>query len=225
MAQKIAVFGKTPESEAELKKEIRKHGFAYDYLHPDIVISYGGDGTFLWAERAYPSIPKALFRYSTICKKCHNLPIHHALILLKERRYKIENHPKIRAGNLIATNDVVIRNKEPTHAVRFTLAINGKQMNKEFIGDGIVIATPFGSTGYFYSITRKTFTKGLGIAFNNTTEEQKPLFIPANSTITLSLKRGTAVIAADNNPKLTELKPNKRVTIRTSKQKASIITF
>lgn len=222
---KIAVYGKTPESKTQLQKEIRKSGFQYDEKNPDIVISYGGDGTFLSAERKYPGIPKALFRYSKICKKCHNLPITHALELIKKKRYKIIEHKKLEAKGFLAVNDIVIRNRNPTHAIRFVLEINGKQVNGEIIGDGIVVSTPFGSTAYFHSITRKTFQKGLGIAFNNTIEEHPPVFLNEKSRIKLTLTRGEALIGADNNPKVLILKQGNSAIIKTSSKKAKLISF
>ncbi len=226
---RIAIYGKTPESKAQLEKSIKKAGFTYTEKNPDIVISYGGDGTFLWAERKYPGIPKALFRYSKICKKCHNLPINHALALLKKRKYKIASHSKLEARvnntTLLATNDVIIRNALPTHAIRFLVTINGKQINGELIGDGIVIATTFGSTAYFHSITRQTFNKGIGIAFNNTTVSQSPVFLPEKTRIKFTLTRGEAVVVADNEPRMIVLKPGKSVAITTSKKKAKLISF
>ncbi len=226
---KIAVYGKTPESKAQLLKAIKKAGFTYDEKKPELVISYGGDGTFLWAERTYPGIPKALFRHSTICKKCHNLPIDHALALLNKRKYRIISHHKLQARigttALLATNDIVIRNALPTHALRFTVTVNGKRINREFIGDGIVVATTFGSTAYFHSITRKTFTKGIGIAFNNTTVEQKPLFLPEKAVIKLTVTRGEGLLAADNEQRMVVITPGKSVTIQVSKKKTKLISF
>jgi NAD+ kinase len=226
---KIAVFGKTPESKQQLLTAAKKAGFTYDEREPDIVISYGGDGTFLRAERKYPGIVKALFRYSNICKKCHNLPIDHALALIKKKKYKVSTFSKLEArvgkSLLTAANDVVIRNAMPTHAIRFTLEINGKQVNDEFIGDGIVAATPFGSTAYFNSITRKTFSKGIGIAFNNTTKARKHLFLPENARITLTITRGEAFAVADNEPRLIVMTPGEKITITKSKSKAKIISF
>ncbi len=226
---KIAVFGKTPESKHDLLKAVKKAGFVYNEKNPDIVISYGGDGTFLWAERKYPGVTKALFRYSKICKKCHNLPIDHALALIRKKKYRVIAHTKLEANIgktlMLAANDIVVRNALPTHAVRFTLQINGRQLDGEFIGDGIVVATPFGSTAYFHSITQKTFAKGIGIAFNNTTTAHKPLFLPEKTRITLTITRGEAFAVADNEPRMIILKPGKKVTIRTSKKKARIISF
>ncbi len=222
---KIAVYGKTPESKTQLQKEIKKAGFQYDEKKPDIVVSYGGDGTFLSAERKYPGVLKALFRYSKICKKCHNLPITHALELIKKKKYKIIEHKKLEAKGLFATNDMIIRNKNPTHAIRFMLEINNKKINGEIIGDGIIASTPFGSTAYFHSITRKTFAKGIGIAFNNTIEEHKPLLLNEKAKVKLTITRGEAFLAADNNPKMLTIKPGNSITIKTSKKKAKLISF
>ena len=226
---KVAIYGKTPESKEQLKKEIKKFRFVYEEDKPEIVISYGGDGTFLWAERKYPGIPKALFRFSKTCKKCHDLPIKHALELLKKKKYTIKTHNKIQAKidttKITATNDIVIRNALPTHAVRFTLKIDGKQINDEFVGDGIIAATTFGATAYFHSITRKTFNKGIGIAFNNTTVQQKPLFLPETAKIELTVTRGQAFLVADNEPRMIVLTPGKTVTITGTKEKTKIIAF
>ncbi len=226
---KITVYGKTPESRAQLLKAAKKAGFTYDEKKPDLVISYGGDGTFLWAERRYPGVPKALFRYSKTCKKCHNLPIDHALELIRKRKYKIVTHPKLEAKIdstiLVGTNDIVIRNAMPTHAIRFKITINGKKINEEFIGDGIVTATPFGSTAYFHSITKKTFAKGIGIAFNNTTVEHPPILLPERAKVQLTMTRGEAFLVADNEPRMVVLTPGKQVTITISKKKARVINF
>ncbi len=226
---KIAVYGKTPESKAQLQKAVRKARFTYDEKKPDLVISYGGDGTFLWAERKYPGIPKALFRYSKTCKKCHNLPIDHALELIKKKKYKIVAHSKLEAHInttiLLGANDIVVRNALPTHAIRFTLTINGRKINEEFIGDGIVVATPFGSTAYFHSITKKSFRKGIGIAFNNTTITHAPIFLSEKSKIQLTITRGEAFVVADNEPRMVVLTKGKSVTIKASKKKARILEF
>jgi len=226
---KIAVFGKTPESKSQLLKAVKKAGFTYSERKPDIIISYGGDGTFLLAEQKYPGIPKTLFRFSKICNKCHNLPINHALDLLKKKKYKIISHKKLQARvgkkTLLATNDIVFRNATPTHAIRFKIWVNGKQIDDELIGDGVLVATTFGSTGYFYSITKKTFKKGIAIAFNNTTVKHDPIFLPEHAKIRILVTRGKVQLGADNQPKILTLGEKKSVTITVSTKKAKQVSF
>ena len=225
----VAIYGKTPEKTARLRKELKEHGFTFDARKPNLVISYGGDGTFLRAERKYPGIPKALFRFSKICKKCHDFPIDHAIELLKKRKFTLSTHNKLEATagkhKLLAVNDVIIRNKDVTQALRFTLTVNGKQIDDEFLGDGIVVATTFGSTGYFYSITRKTFSKGIGLAFNNPVKKQSPLFLKDNARIVLKVTRGEAVLAIDNGPQRITVKEGKLIHINVSRKKTKLISF
>src|SRR3989338_462550 len=63
-------------------------------------------------------------------------------------------------------NDINLHYKVP-RAVRFKLYVNERQINGVIIGDGIIVSTPYGSSGYFDSIVHKTFKKGIGVAFNN----------------------------------------------------------
>ncbi|MEM7816858.1 MAG: hypothetical protein QXZ20_03015, partial [Candidatus Aenigmatarchaeota archaeon] len=106
---------------------------------------------------------------------------------------------------------------------RFYVKINAKKITNELIGDGIVISTPYGSRGYFKSITRKTFEKGIGIAFNNTTKKMKPMIIDDNSIIEILINRGKGVIAFDNNPRLIRIKDRDVIKIKKSEKKARII--
>lgn len=225
---KIAVFGKTPESKKQLERAISSFGFKLVTRNPDIVISYGGDGTLLMSEHKYPGIPKAPFRYSKICNKCHDLPILHALELLENQKYRLEEFIKIETKigkkKLTAANDIIVRNKEPTSALRFSLEIDGEKKG-EYIGDGVVVATPLGSSAYFNSITRKTFKRGIGIAFNNTVRQQKPVYLSENSKIKIKIIRMTAQVAADNNPKILELKEGKSLTIKKSTEKTNLVLF
>lgn len=226
---KIAIFGKTPQSKAQLRKEVEAFGFTYNEKKPDVVISYGGDGTFLRSERAYPGVVKSLFRYSKICKKCHDLPIEHALQLLKKKKYHVVENLTLSAAvderRFTAVNDLTIRNAEPTHALRFTITVNGKRLPHEYIGDGVVIATPHGSSAYFHSITRRNFNAGIGVAFNNTTEEHAPLLLDERKKIVVTITRGFAHICSDNDPEVLTVTRGTKITIQRGKQKSKVVVF
>ncbi len=230
----FSVVGKSEESALFMRKHAEKHGFVFVEKSPDFVISYGGDGMFLIAERIFPGVPKVLLRDSKICNKCHNLPTEEVLKLLAEGKFRIEDSTKLGAElrntsevlKYECANDFVLRNKWPIHAIRFEVYVNDKKIGKtgeEFIGDGLVIATSFGSGGYHNSITRKTFSKGIGIAFNNMTKETPHLVVEENSEIKLKLMRGDFMFVADNNPKIFEPEEGTEIIIKRSSQSAKLL--
>lgn len=170
--------------------------------NPDVVISYGGDGTLLSAEREYPGIPKLPIRDSQVCKKCSNHKDELVFKKLLNGKLSLNEYRKLHTlidgEDLYALNDFVVRNLEQTHTIRFKISdstINSKLL----IGDGIVVATPFGSTGYFRSITRESFTQGFAVAFNNTTEEMEPLYFKEDQQLRFTLIRGKVIVSFDNS--------------------------
>jgi NAD kinase len=90
------------------------------------------------------------------------------------------------------------------------------------IGDGAVFSTAFGSTGYFKSITRKSFNTGYSMALNNTTNEQDPLFFNDGDTLSIKIVRGPATLSEDNNPAIYDLENETEIEVYPSKEKAQI---
>ena len=91
---KLALFSKT-KADDQFKKEIENYGFKYSENNPDIVISLGGDGTYLRSERKFSGIPKLIVRYNSICKKSEINNLNKALKKLKKGKYKIKNNIKL----------------------------------------------------------------------------------------------------------------------------------
>ena len=195
--------------------------------HPEIVVALGGDGTFLAAERFYPGIPKLLVRSRSICNKCDWDNLGEGLRRLLLGSFSVREFAKIGVRvhdiTIEATNDVVVRNTRPTEAVRFRISLDGKDLGEELIGDGIVVSTAFGSEGYFRSIARRHFEKGIGIAFNNLTRKRDPLLLDTPAKITLEITRGEAYVAADNNPELIVVREGEKVVIEQSRNVARIV--
>ena len=223
--RKVAIVAHAPSKVIDLKKELTD--FKYDEAKPDFVVSFGGDGTYLVAERLYPGVPKLLVKDSKICVKCHDGSIYHLISKVLRGDYNIEKHIKLESvinkRRWLCTNDFVFRNKFPTHALRFHVGVDGKQINGLIIGDGAVIATPFGSTAYYHSISRKSFDKGIGIAFNNTTNSQNHLVLKEDSIVEFELVRGNCVFASDNNPEVIDLIEGQVISIKKAKESAKII--
>lgn len=221
------------------KKEIKRlsdHTKKYFNLSkkPDFVVSFGGDGTFFSSERKFPGIPKITIR------NYNKETVDRIYNRIKKGKYKIKEHMKLEAearvswknkGKIIGLNDIIIKNKNPCCALRYSLEINGKKIKHVFIGDGIVIATPYGSTGYFYSISRKKFKKGIGLAFNNLCLKCFPKgkvlsdykLLTENSKIVLKVLREEATLSADNCSKIINLNAGDSVEIRKSDKIAKIL--
>lgn len=216
---KIHIVGKNPEKIKNLKEILLKNNFVYSEENPDLVIACGGDGTFLIAERRFPGVPKILLKDSHSCQKCCDLDIETVINLYNNKKYNIQEIKKLKAiheafetRELIAVNDIVIRNTLPTEAIRFKLKVNEKEVG-EFIGDGLVISTAYGSHGYFSSITRENFENGIGIAFNNTTVHHNFILIDSGK-IEIEIIRGPGVLVSDNNRDFIDLEKGDKIIIK-----------
>lgn len=225
----VAVVGMKKEV---VERVLPLYGLRLDRRNPDVVISFGGDGTSLLAEKKYPGRPRLLIRHSKICKTCTHHDFSHALLCFSRRKFHIIEEDKldVSAGKLkdTALNDVNIHYVPPT-ALRFELFVNGKKAKGygrhetynpgSIIGDGIVVSTPHGSSGYFHSITRKTLKSGIGIAFNNPVKPIRPLLLNRSARIKVLIERGPGVLAVDNH-KPVRLNSGNTIMIRASAKKA-----
>jgi len=232
--KKVALVRKYNRSISNLKKEVTQAGFQYVTQKPDFVISVGGDGTFFFAERKYPGVPKIMVRESQVCEKCNEGTLNELLIRYRKGFFKIKEYFKLESVvkrkkgasfRVIAANDVILRNKVLTRALRFSVSINNKIVDSEVIGDGIVFSSPFGATAYFKSITRQTFTRGIGIAFNNTTKLLNNIIVKENAKIKITLLRENADLGFDNDPKTYTLHEGDTIMIQKSKKVSRIISI
>lgn len=195
--------------------------------HPDLIISYGGDGALLGAERAFPGVPKLPLRDRRAAPKC---PAHgerrvlDALLagtLSETRLFKLA--ACARDTEFLAMNDVVIHNKVITSGVRYRVHVDGELYANCVVGDGLVAATPFGSTGYYRSITHSHFRTGIGLAFNNSTEPTHHVVLDDRSEIRVQVLRGPAVLLVDNAPERVPLARGESILIRRSAATAVVL--
>ena len=228
---KILLYGKDSSSLEQLVKSL---GFEIVTSSPDVVISYGGDGTLLFVEREFPSVPKLPIRNSQFCHKC---PKHEDKVVLKkllEKKLDLKEHKKLNTNasgqDLYALNDFVIRNDLPTHAIRFKILVSDTIPSELYVGDGIVVSTPFGSTGYFKSVSGETFKDGFALVLNNVTQKSGPTYIDQDETdkeddfdrIGFRLVRGKAILAYDNSPDIFHISESTTLSFKLSDKVAKI---
>ena len=115
----------------------------------DIVISVGGDGTFLRAVRfGKPVLP---INYGTIGHLTSIEPrdLNYAIESLASNNIRIERYPTIRVETenkkWYAVNDFVLR---ATDGKVVVIELNSDVYSDYFSGDGLIVSTPLGSTAY-----------------------------------------------------------------------------
>ena len=217
-----------------IEATVKKFGFDVVRKNPDFVLCYGGDGTVLLSERIFPGIPKIIIkRGSALCRRCDYTISHLKLILEKiiRGKYKIVKEIKLTARSknksLTGLNEIQVHNKILTRAIRFSLKIDGRKIYN-LLGDGVIFATPFGSTAYYSSTGGKPFKKGIGISFNNlhyltTKRKMKSFVVSDNSKIEIKIKRGPAWVFSDNDKRFIEIDKGDKIIIQKSKEFAKFV--
>ena len=167
---KVKIIG-ISDAVNQLRPRLEQYDCKVVDCSPELIITYGGDGALLGAERDYPNIPKLPLRATALC------PEHSIESQLEDffaNRLKTSELIKLcgtaQGQPLLGINDIFIHNQDPVSAVRYRIWIDDELYAKEIVGDGVGIATVHGSTAYYRSITHSIFRIGIGLAFCNSTE-------------------------------------------------------
>lgn len=159
----ITLYSNTKKSSLEVKDRLYRMLTAAGYKivsdDADMIIVIGGDGTMLSAIRRYRTRRVPFLGVNTgNLGFLPSIPPHHLEIildLLENKNYTIQSYPLLEVrcktvnGDEIdsyAFNEILIKHIEP-RLLEVKIYIDGKPFNY-FTGDGFIISTPIGSTGY-----------------------------------------------------------------------------
>ncbi len=203
----MLIFSRMPV--ARVRALVRAQGMRPVRVGPDVVLTVGGDGTLLLAEHRYPGVPKLPVGRSKTSRTCGILDMDDGVRRLAAawRAGRLETRAEMKLSASIvrgarerrlpdAMNDVVVRNRVQAHALRFSVSSGRRKWDGQ-IGDGVIVATPFGSTGYFESVTRTTFAAGIGLAFSNTVAPNAPAVLSARAVVEVRIEREDALVSID----------------------------
>lgn len=208
---RLVINKKKPDADKNLKiaqKILNKKGFKISNK-PDFVIALGGDGTLLsavanYAHRDTPILGVNLggLGFLTDVKFSQFRKI---LDEIKKNRFRIENRMMVCAelGNdlLYALNDITICTNTPGRVVEFSAKIDGEYICR-FVADGIIIATPTGSTAYSLAtggpILLPSSEAIIMTPIAPHTLSVRPIVLPSDSKIEIQIgRKGNAIIVAD----------------------------
>lgn len=129
-------------------------------LPPDLVLTFGGDGTLLIGARYALKYDTPLMgvNLGTVGFLTEEDPSHleEALRSIRDGRFQIEERSLLTVRNFrsgetyFALNDAVVTRGGYARLIRVDASVNGKPY-ATFTADGIIAATPTGSTGYSLS--------------------------------------------------------------------------
>jgi len=129
---------------------------------PDVIITLGGDGTILNAATIVQDLDIPLLGINLgrmgFLASTEKIYIKEAIQLLKSGKYKtrsrslleLDSNPKIFSDAPIALNDFTLHKRDTSSMVTIHTYINGIFLNS-YWADGLIVATPTGSTGYSLS--------------------------------------------------------------------------
>jgi NAD+ kinase len=202
---------------------------------PDVVVSFGGDGTLLAAEGEYPGVPKIPILNSRRGHRCIPHPPAQVLQGLARGELVSNVYTKLacevqvqgeKPRELEALNEFTVHMGFINSAVRWRMWLNDDPYEDglELLGDGFLVCTPFGSTAYYNKLTRGIFTKGIGIAFKATTEHTNHMVLPSDTVVRFQITRGPAVLAFDSAQEYIALNDGDELILRKHERGAKILT-
>lgn len=234
----LAAFLKKRGCETFIEKEtatdIGERGFDYAAIggKADLAIVVGGDGTLLAAARnlvrhRVPVVGVNLGRVGFMTDIGHR-DMKDGISAILEGQYKVEERTLLEAEILrgkesvlrtLALNDAVVSKGAQGRLIEFELTLDG-----EFVyalrADGVIVATPTGSTGYALSaqgpILHPTLPAFALVPLAPHTLSARPVSVSDKSVIEIHLKHAQEARAHFDGLALADLKDGDRLVLKRS---------
>lgn len=208
---KIIINRKKPQARKNLERAeqvLHAKGFTISD-RPDFIVALGGDGTLLAAANEHGrkgtpilgvNIGGLGFLTNVTFREFSN-----TLAEILERRYRIEKRMVMKAvvdrKVFYALNDFTVSTRVPGRVVEFSAVIN-KEYVCRFIADGIIVATPTGSTAYSLAtggpILMPDAEAIIVTPIAPHTLSVRPIVLPASDRVEIQIgKKGSPVLVAD----------------------------
>ena len=145
---------------------------ALDEIAPDLLVSLGGDGTFLRTARRAHELDAAVLgvNFGRVGYLLNMAPaeLHGAIVEALTGAAQVEQRAGLSVGveidgkraELFVVNEASLEKTVPGHVVRITSSIDGESF-LTYAADGVLVATPTGSTAYNLSAGGPVLAPGI----------------------------------------------------------------
>lgn len=154
-----------------------------------VLVSLGGDGSILYNVSVHEDfeavLPVRIGDSEGNKCKVNETEFEEAIEALENDEYVRRTEQKLSAfdqygdeltEDFSALSEIGFHHTQPNESALFSYQIKDPELGfsyeKQVQGDSIITSTPFGSTGYYNTITHDSFEEGLGVSFNNVIEDK-----------------------------------------------------
>lgn len=227
------------EFASDLAAMIRKKGAKVvedDETAPDIVVAVGGDGTMLAAVRRSLvwDVPVLGFNLGTLgfLAEAEPAEVEEVVGRLVTGDYDIDERLTVSASvggvTELGINDVVVEKVDTTRLVSLAVKIDGQDF-AVYRADGLIVATPTGSTAYSFSaggplVDPRVQALVLSPVASHSLFD-RPIVLPADSVIEASVRRDRAVRVNVDKCDLGHIDEGETVRISQGERPARFVTF
>lgn len=202
----------------------------------ELLIVLGGDGTILsivkdTAKNDIPILGINLGRVGFLTELEKDADAKGLIKTLLERKYQIETRAILeiehKGNKYFALNEVLISRNAECCVIPIEVKVNDNHLDK-YLGDGVLVSTPTGSTGYSLSAGGPILSPDVSALIINPicphTLYSRPIVVSDNDNIELRVMsdRVNGKLSVDGTPSSVVLK-NETIIIKKSKLKAKFI--
>ena len=220
---------------AEIKRQ-KSEVIADVETAPDLVVAVGGDGTMLAAVRRSIAwnVPVLGFNLGTLgfLTEAEATDLEMVVTRLVNNDFEVENRMTVAAtiGGVTALglNDVVVEKIDTTRLVNLDVVIDGSPFTT-YRADGLVVATPTGSTAYSFSAGGPLVAPGVDVLVMTPVASHslfdRSLVLPGASKIDITVSRDRLVKVNVDKCDLGELGEGETVRIERGDRPAHFVSF
>ena len=244
-------FGWKPVIEEELNHQlIQKAGISENYevfrdhkdFHSglDLVISMGGDGTFLKTVSYIRNSGVPIMGINTgrlgFLANISKDAMYETLAQVKNKEYEFQMRSLLRVhteedlfgADNFALNELTLHKKDTSSMITVHASLDNKYLNT-YWADGLIVATPTGSTAYSLSCGGPIITPGCQVHILNPIAPHnlnvRPMVVPDHLPISLEVegRDRTYLLSLDGNSK--SIRQGEQVVIRKAEFMINVVKF